>query len=175
MLFHCLEVTTKWSGDASSVLGQKDPAPQSQRVFGSEDDNWLVVEPTHLKNIPQIGFIFSKWEWKKTYLKPLPSLYIKYYEKQHDLLHLWQLCVHLWKSDIHIIYLKLRCLGQICKYKNLKWYCWWFRNPALSWYGKYAAIYWVVAPSKRWLGMGFLNSRLCTRQVDETRHPLIFM
>ena len=34
-----------------------------------------------------------------------------------------------------------------------------------SWYGKYSVIYWVLAPSKRWLGIGFLNPRLCTPQV----------
>ena len=34
--------------------------------------NWLVVEPTHLKNISQNGFIFPKQSDKnKTYLKPL--------------------------------------------------------------------------------------------------------
>ena len=35
---------------------------------------WLVVEPTHLKNISQIGFIFPNFrgENKKNYLKPPP-------------------------------------------------------------------------------------------------------
>ena len=33
-------------------------------------------------------------------------------------------------------------------------YCWWFRN--FSWYGKYPIINRVLAPSNRWLAMGFL-------------------
>ena len=32
------------------------------------------------------------------------------------------------------------------------WYCWWFRNPAItSWYGKYPIIYKVSKTSKQWL------------------------
>ncbi len=39
-------------------------------------------------------------------------------------------------------------------------YCWWFRNPVNSPVkvgSEYTMIYKVLAPSKRWLGMGFLN------------------
>ena len=36
--------------------------------------NWLMVEPTHLKNIGQTGFIFPKFRGEnKKYLKPPPS------------------------------------------------------------------------------------------------------
>ena len=76
MLFHCLEVTTKWSGDASSVLGQKDPAPQSQRMFGLKMiTGWWLNQPIW-KIFVKLGSSSPNGNEHKTYSKPLPSLYI---------------------------------------------------------------------------------------------------
>ena len=42
----------------------------------SPKQNWLVVEPTHLTNMSQIGFIFPL-EFETTYLKPPPRKHIQ--------------------------------------------------------------------------------------------------
>jgi len=53
--------TVSVSSISKQVLNLRDAAPGSLTKIGIHEKMiWLVVEPTHLKNISQIGFIFPK-------------------------------------------------------------------------------------------------------------------
>ena len=61
------------------------------------------------------------------------------------------------------------------------WYCWYFRNPAHQLrLVVYPIIYRVLPPSKRWLGMGFLNHqqylvKFSTIRVEISIEELVFL